>query len=282
MKKITSTIIFTCMLSFIARVAWAGEGFIDYTVQKRDCISKIARSFHQPAELIAAVNNIDVDKSIRPGDKLLIPVDPYAKKVVLKRGDNAWDIAKKYQISLTSIIAENNITDFSRLMPGDTLVLPTAQSEEEFMVPLAVPAAVAVVRAHHKPTLKVSYRGLDKLLWPVQGQITSAYGSRWGGEFHHGLDIAADFGTTIIAAASGKVIQAGYKDRIYGNAVMIDNGAYTFLYGHASAVLVDEGQEVMAGEVIAKIGDTGRSTGPHLHFEVRNGDETLNPLRLLP
>jgi len=124
-------------------------------------------------------------------------------------------------------------------------------------------------------------------MWPVNGEISSGYGSRddpikpWKEAFHKGIDIAADHGTDIRASATGKVTMASYID-VYGNALIIDhgNGLSTF-YGHASKLLVKEGQAVKKGEVIARVGSTGRSTGPHLHFEIRLNGNPVDPLEYL-
>jgi len=123
-------------------------------------------------------------------------------------------------------------------------------------------------------------------LWPVNGRITDEYGYRKDPingkrKFHTGLDIAADTGTPIKAAASGKVIfaQSTYAT---GRTVKIDHGrGIVTLYGHASKILVEEGQTVEKGEVIAKVGSTGRSTGPHLHFEIHLYGSTVDPLEYL-
>jgi murein DD-endopeptidase MepM/ murein hydrolase activator NlpD len=95
---------------------------------------------------------------------------------------------------------------------------------------------------------------------------------------HTGLDINAANGTSIVAANKGKVLVAGWKGG-YGNAVIIDHGGgITTLYAHSSKVLVSVGDTVEAGDTIAKVGSTGLSTGPHLHFEVRKDGELTNPL----
>lgn len=100
---------------------------------------------------------------------------------------------------------------------------------------------------------------------------------------HRGIDLAADEGTPIRATAPGRVIQAGWGLRGYGKWVVIDHGnGYTSVYAHCSEVLVDRGFVVQRGDVIAEVGDTGRATGPHLHFEIRRGGEFLIPRELLP
>jgi hypothetical protein len=118
--------------------------------------------------------------------------------------------------------------------------------------------------------------------WPAQGVITSGYGWRWG-RMHRGLDIAAPTGTPILAAAPGTVIAAGWSSGGYGNYVDIRHGDGSLTrYAHASRLYVRSGQRVRQGELIAAIGSTGRSTGPHLHFEIRRADYVaLNPMPFL-
>ncbi|MCX7748426.1 MAG: M23 family metallopeptidase [Clostridia bacterium] len=118
---------------------------------------------------------------------------------------------------------------------------------------------------------------------PVFGRVSSGYGSRIHPlknttDYHHGVDIAANSGTSIKAALAGEVIEA-QKDASFGNYIKIqhENGLQT-LYAHCSALLVKKGQKVKKGEVIARVGSTGNSNGPHLHFEVRKGGKTINPL----
>ncbi len=123
-------------------------------------------------------------------------------------------------------------------------------------------------------------------IWPVNGTVTSYFGWRIHPilkvkKFHTGIDIAASYGTDIKASAGGKIIFAGWLGG-YGNTVIIDHGGgYSSLYAHASAIIVSEDEEVSQGQVIARVGSTGYSTGPHLHFEVRVNGEPQNPLNYL-
>ncbi|MGB9859724.1 MAG: murein hydrolase activator EnvC family protein [Moorellaceae bacterium] len=129
-------------------------------------------------------------------------------------------------------------------------------------------------------------RGTSQLLWPLPGytSISSPYGWRihpllGTQRFHTGVDIPAPLGTDIIAAEDGQVISAGYLGA-YGNYIVIDHGGgLSSMYAHLSAILVREGQEVKRGQVIGRVGSTGWSTGPHLHFEIRLGGEPTDPLQ---
>jgi murein DD-endopeptidase MepM/ murein hydrolase activator NlpD len=123
-------------------------------------------------------------------------------------------------------------------------------------------------------------------LWPVRGQITAGYGQRMDpfsgeGAFHPGVDISAHFGTKVQAAADGIVLEAGPESG-YGNEILIDHGyGFTTKYGHLSRIFVVVGQELKRGQVIGSVGMTGKTTGPHLHYEVHIHDTPVNPTKYL-
>lgn len=123
-------------------------------------------------------------------------------------------------------------------------------------------------------------------LWPARGLLVSGFGVRVSPftdtkVFHHGLDIDAPKGSPIKAAGGGKVVRCGFESR-YGNLVVIDHGnGYRTVYAHLSERLVEEGDTVLRGDLIGKVGDTGRTTGPHLHYEVHVNGLPVNPVRFL-
>jgi murein DD-endopeptidase MepM/ murein hydrolase activator NlpD len=131
-------------------------------------------------------------------------------------------------------------------------------------------------------------REVTPSLWPVPGEITDGFGGRrnpFGGsssEFHSGQDIAIAWGTPVQATAAGTVTFAGWQNG-YGQVVVIDHGdGLTTRYGHLSAYSVAAGQQIAKGQTVGNVGSTGRSTGPHLHYEVRLNDEPVDPKRYLP
>lgn len=123
-------------------------------------------------------------------------------------------------------------------------------------------------------------------IWPVAGWLSSAYGNRrdpftGGSDFHPGLDISADHGTPVHATADGTVQTAGFNGN-YGNLLVVDHGfGIQTRYGHLSKFNVREGQRVRRGEIIGHVGSTGRSTSPHLHYEILTNGKLTNPLRIL-
>ena len=120
-------------------------------------------------------------------------------------------------------------------------------------------------------------------IWPTNGVVSSPYGLRWNGsDFHPGIDIANDMGTPIVATADGIDSEAGWNSGGYGNMVDIDHGnGLMTRYAHASQVLVVPGQQVRRGQLIAYMGSTGFSTGPHVHYEVRVNGQAVNPVSYL-
>lgn len=116
-----------------------------------------------------------------------------------------------------------------------------------------------------------------------EGIVTSAFGaSRSGGPGHHGVDIAVPAGSPIVAVHGGTVLEAGWKNDVYGNAVLLDHGnGWQTLYAHCSSVLVQAGERVEQGQRIALVGSTGNSTGPHLHLELHKDGVCLNPARYI-
>lgn len=125
--------------------------------------------------------------------------------------------------------------------------------------------------------------GAVDLLWPVPASktISSEFGERWGKE-HEGIDIPAKEGAHIVAANDGKVVFSGNGLKSYGNMIIIKHpGNFFTVYAHAQKLHVEKGEKVSRGQVIAKVGTTGRSTGPHLHFELRKNSDAIDPKKFL-
>ena len=162
----------------------------------------------------------------------------------------------------------------------------SAETEKELQkLEADAQALTSSIRSSGSSSSSSKYNG-GAMAWPAPSchTISSGYGGRVHPtlgtyKYHGGIDIPATYGSDIVAANSGKVIWAGNRGDSYGNYVIIDHGGgVSTLYGHSSRVLVSVGQKVSRGQTIAKVGSTGRSTGPHLHFEVRINGSRVNPL----
>lgn len=123
----------------------------------------------------------------------------------------------------------------------------------------------------------------ERALWPLRGTITQTYAWNGSKNGHSGIDIAARHGTPVYAALSGTVKAAGWNVYGYGNLVTIRGvDGRDYYYAHNASLTVRAGQRVRQGQQIARVGSTGRSSGPHLHFEIRSRSRMLNPLAILP
>ncbi len=201
---------------------------------------------------------------------------------VVKRGETLYRIARTYGIPPRELMEVNDIRDPRQLEPGTELFIPGATRARE-VPPLApgAPAEPEVTEPEPPGRAPAGKPRQAVLQWPVHGVLYSRFGVRQG-QRHDGIDIAAPEGTTIDAAAAGSVLYTGEQSG-YGSIVILRHldGLLT-LYAHASAILVRQGQTVAAGQPIARVGTSGRTTGPHLHFEVREGTRPRNPLFYLP
>ena len=145
---------------------------------------------------------------------------------------------------------------------------------------------VALAQAKEVAAKKAEKLAITPSIWPVSGPVTSGFGGRTspfgnGSESHPGIDIAIETGAPVVATADGRVLQSGPAGG-YGNLVQIDHGnGIVTLYGHNSQLAVKVGQTVKKGQVIAYAGSTGLSTGPHVHYEVRENDDAVDPWKYL-
>ena len=171
-----------------------------------------------------------------------------------------------------------NVELYSALSQG----LAVANKPKPKPKPAVVPPRPAPAKASRDRSPAATVEGLASrgFARPGAGRLTSGYGRRWG-RLHAGIDLASGIGSPIRAAAGGRVESSGWEGG-YGRAVRITHSDGTVtLYGHMSALLVDSGERVEAGQLVGREGNTGQSTGPHLHFEVRVDGTPVNPLTWL-
>lgn len=193
---------------------------------------------------------------------------------VLRPGENIYRLSRHYGVSVDEIVRANEIGDVRQLAVGQQLWIPNAHRPAPEQ-PLAPPLSSTDRGA------TPSEAGLA-WAWPLRGRLSSKFGGRRGGR-HEGIDIRAKRGTPIRAAEAGRVIHSGRGLKGYGLVVILKHvGRYSTLYAHNQRNLVEKGEFVEKGDVIAEVGATGNATGPHVHFELRRDHQALDPLRHLP
>ncbi|MBI4126125.1 MAG: peptidoglycan DD-metalloendopeptidase family protein [Deltaproteobacteria bacterium] len=208
----------------------------------------------------------------------------------VRRGETFWTIARFYRANPQQLAEYNDIENPQEVVVGTKLYIPPKPKNKGWKrLPMerAIERASSDHRARRKGGEVHAARGKKiesdhgRFTWPVSGRVLSGFGFR-NGRRHDGIDIKAGRGTPIHAAGNGVVAFSGRMNG-YGNVILVRHKDDFFTaYAHNSVNKVKEGQEVKAGQVIALVGTTGRTTGPHLHFEVRHGQTARNPLFFLP
>ncbi|HQL31753.1 MAG: Murein DD-endopeptidase MepM [Spirochaetes bacterium ADurb.Bin269] len=234
-----------------------------YTVKPGDTVSGIVSRFGlRNMSSILSVNAIDNARRIRAGQILKIPsMDGIVYTVV--RGDSLARISERFGIPVNAVLDANDLEQ-SALTAGQRLFIPGAALSN----------------------LELRKAMGELFITPIRGRLTSSYGYRkdpFTGvrSFHTGIDLAAPTGTLIKAALDGKIATSGYSP-VYGNYVIISHdGGYQTLYGHLSSISVKRGQRIVQGATVGRVGNTGYSTGSHLHFSVYKSGKTIDPFSVL-
>ncbi len=243
-------------------------GFTWYALRDGETLSSVATRFGlSVAALVGANPDISSLDRLPAGFELLVP--PSAGMVVrLGAAEGILDLLAEHDITPADFARANGLRSPFDLTPDMLLFLPGVEPTEAL-------ARLQRVREEE-----------NRYVWPLQGRLTSYFGARNLGmgtsSFHRGIDIAAPTGTPVAAARSGTVTFAGWSTRGYGNLVRIRHadGSETW-YGHFSSISVSVGQYVSQGSIVGRVGSTGISTGPHLHFELHERGTPIDPLGVL-
>lgn len=254
---------------------YRGGEVISHYVAEGETLGTIAERYGLSIDTILWENNLDEKTALKPGQELrILPVDGVRHKVA--RGETIYSIGKKYGLEASEVqkVVDYPFNEFLNdetfsLAVGQTLVVPDGVKPEEKKT-VAPRTSRSLAQTPDAGTVAAQ----GSFVWPASGSISQGYKF-----YHKALDISNRGAGNILAADSGSVVVAGWIDNSgYGNRVMIDHGnGFVTLYAHLSGIQVKEGQRVNRGDVIGQMGSTGRSTGTHLHFEIRQGGSLLNP-----
>lgn len=229
-----------------------------YTVRRGDTLQTIARQFGLREDTLISANNLSSKAQLQVGKTLKVP-NMNGIYHTVRRNQNLSTISKMYGMDMTRIADANNLAT-SVLRVGDRIFIPNAKLD------------TSALRNFYGTTF----------IWPAKGPISSPFGYRinpFSGQrtFHAAIDIVVNRGTPVKATREGKVADTGYN-AVFGNYVIIRHSdGYQSLYAHLDHVLTHKGASVNQGEVIGRSGNTGQSTGPHLHFGVFHNGQAVDP-----
>lgn len=267
MQRKNIQVVIAVLLTVFVSTLWTSSAIgKSHKVKAGETLSEIAEKYGVPMKSIAKANNLKSVDRIKAGKNLIIPIGTKPQNAggpadgtwhVVKHGDTLYNIARKHNIkNWKELQKANNISNPQKLRIGQEIFIP-GDVTEGFAKPLRIPLIV---------TSRYGYR---------HHPITGRY------RLHEGIDFRASTGTRVYASKSGKVTYAARKSG-YGKIVVIQHADdFTTWYGHLSRIRVSVGNVVRQGQVIGLSGNTGISTGPHLHFEIRYKGKSENPARHL-
>ena len=239
--------------------------YFAYRVRSGDMIGKIAETFDISSDTIISVNNIRNSRLLQIGDYLKIPTMPGILYTVKKDGETVESVAEKYKIDSKKCSAVNHAYLDAALTAGTTLFVPDAELDWVTRQEINGDLFRKPIRARWYKSSSFGWRAS-----PFTGARS----------YHSGVDMACPMGTNIYAALPGKVTATGYNST-YGNYVIVaHHSGYKTLYGHMSSITCVAKQYVTQDTRIGKVGSTGMSTGPHLHFTVFKNGKQVNPENL--
>jgi len=245
----------------------SSERFLVHTVDDGETVADIATALGVTVANLLASNRLFGGEQLQPRQVLYASDEGIVH--IIQSGQTLTDIGRSYAVPVRTLSEANDLTDTSTIFAGDRILIP------------------GVTTSFWNNVVVLSRGVSTPFIWPLQGEVVSQFGWRihpvLGGRHHHdGIDIDVPEGTTVHAATGGKVFFYGDQPG-YGNVLIIEheNGFFS-LYGHLADSFVFAGQYVEMGQAIAQSGNTGISSGPHLHFEIRNREYPIDPERYLP
>ncbi|MDK9694962.1 MAG: LysM peptidoglycan-binding domain-containing M23 family metallopeptidase [Siculibacillus sp.] len=256
----------------------------DYTVRKGDTLASIARTYGVSETALKERNNLK-STSVQPGQHLLLPA---GTKLILKTSQAPTQTPASAPVKEVAQAPVTPVKTASIKPTAPVAVSATAPAAPSVAMKPATPSSTAKIDQKAAETIAVakepaveepsSAAAPGSFRWPVRGRIISEYGSKANGEKNEGINMAVPEGTSVKAADDGEVIYSGNELKGYGNLVLVRHGnGYVTAYAHASELLVNRGDKISRGQIIARAGATGSVSQPQLHFELRKGQKAIDP-----
>lgn len=247
----------------------AGGGIF---VEKDDNLGRIASRYRLPLRDIIDLNALEPPYKIKAGQRLRLPA-PTDYRV--GEGDTIFTVARHFNVDLSKLVRVNNLQHPYGLEAGKTLRIPLKKMS-------AAKTAAQKKKEPQKDLVILKETKNPTFIWPAKGKVISTYGPKGRDLFNEGVNIAVPHGTPVKAAAAGTIVYTGDDLKSYGNLILIrHSGGITTAYAHLEKVSVQKGARVQKGQVIGTAGATGSVETSQLHFEIRKGRETKDPLSFL-
>lgn len=240
-----------------------------YTVKSGDNLFSISRKFRIQIQELINFNQISEPYRIFPGQKILIPITMVHS---IKKGETLYSISRDHGTNVFTLSKLNNIYNVNNIFVGQKLIIPRATSNKKS-------------KTNNKKNKINKIKKLtseNKFLWPVKGKVISKFGKTNDGFYNDGINIYSEKGTNVISSEDGKVIYSGNEIPGYGNLVLIKHSKnWITAYAHLDDVFIEKGNSVRKGQNIGSVGSTGNVRSPQLHFEIRKGKDSVDPLKFL-
>ena len=245
---------------------YAGDSL--YSISKREGVS---------IKSIIKANQLEPPFTLYKGDRLIIAKP---KVHIVKKGHTLYDIANCYEVSISDLMKINQLKNNDKIYLGDKLFIPLYDNTNQTNCNNIT--KVAITKEVNKTTEKKKNNNYS-YMWPVKGKIISKFGLLAKGLRNDGINISADIGNPVLAIESGKIVYAGNEIQAFGNLILIKHhNDKTSAYAHLDKINVKKGESVNKGQIIALVGNSGKVSIPQLHFEIRDKDGPLDPLKYLP
>lgn len=257
--------------------------------RRGDTLYSISRRYGVSLRKLIDINRIRAPFILTPGRRLILPA---ARSHLVAKGESVYGIARKYGVPMSALVRANAIPPPYHISPGRKLRIPGATSPR-VRVASRTPGTSGTGYTRPVPPQRESARVSGPVgkpppragrgfQWPLRGRILIAFGPRGGGLHNDGINILARPGASVRSAENGVVAYAGNELQGFGNLLLIKHaGGWMTAYAHVGKLLVRRGQKVRRGQTIARVGRTGNVAQPQLHFEIRRGDQPVNPMKYL-
>ena len=250
-----------------------------YEVKKGDNLFSISRRFNISIQELIKVNKIHEPYKIFPNQSIFIPKN---KMHVVVKGETLYSISRYYETTVFTLAKYNNIKNVNNIKVGKELIIPKRSEKIKKIETKKWDSNFKKQKIENSKIVVLRDKRTSKFIWPVKGKLLSKYGKSKEGFYNDGINIDSKKGTKVMSSQAGKVIYCGNEIPGYGNLILIKHSKnWITAYAHLNEVFTEKGKKVSKGEIIGSVGNTGNVRSPQLHFEIRKGKESVNPLKLL-